>query len=96
MGLNFADFKPKEKVKSEEKVTSQQTSKEEDKIRGVYNELKDLDSSALNKKLREEVANQKKSGQFDYNMLSSSVESMRSFLPEETYRNLQNLLKDIK
>ncbi len=96
MGLNFADFQPKEKEKESSSEVRQQQSQEEEKIRQTYNELKDLDSNALNEKLREEVAKQKSSGQFNYDMLSSSVESMRSFLPQETYLNLQKLLKDLK
>ena len=96
MGLNFADFQPKEKEKKVAEEAREKQGADEEKIRGVYNELKDLDSSALNKKLQEEVAKQKSSGQFNYEMLSSSVESMRAFLPQETFNNLQNLLKDLK
>lgn len=87
MSRNFADFEYKNEHKSQ---------KSEQDIKSRYNELKDLDRGSLQAKLNEEVAAQKANGTFNYELLQSSLESMRAFLPPENYQNLQRLLESIK
>lgn len=87
MGRNFADFEYKSDRKSQ---------KGEKDINARYEELKNLDRDSLQAKLNEEVAAQKANGTFNYELLQSSLESMRTFLPSESYQNLQRLLESIK
>lgn len=87
MGRNFADFEYKNEHKSQ---------KSEQDIKSRYDELKDLDRDSLQAKLNEEVAAQKANGTFNYELLQSSLESMRSFLPPEKFENLKRLLESIK
>lgn len=87
MSRNFADFECKTEHKSQ---------KSEQDIKSRYDELKDLDRDSLQAKLNEEVAAQKANGTFNYELLQSSLESMRAFLPPENYQNLQRLLQSIK
>lgn len=87
MSRNFADFECKTEYKSK---------KCEQDVKARYDELKNLDRDSLQAKLNEEVADQKANGTFNYELLQSSLESMRSFLPPENYQNLQRLLESIK
>lgn len=99
MSKNFSDFtfeKTKSSPKEEPKVNVNETSDQQEKIKQTYDSLKGLDSSELAKKLAEEVGRQKSEGSFDYNLLSQSVESMRAFLPTETYQNLKKLLENLR
>lgn len=99
MSKNFSDFtfeKTKSAPKEKPKVNVNETSDQQEKIKQAYDSLKGLDSSELAKKLAEEVGRQKSEGSFDYNLLSQSVESMRAFLPTETYQNLKNLLENLR
>lgn len=101
MSKNFADFNyqkpqpPKDKgSKNNEKQPA--TNIDEQKIRQAYDNLKDLDSSALASKLAEEVGRQKADSSFDFDLLSQSVEAMRAFLPADTYQNLKKLLENLR
>lgn len=87
MSKDFQNFQFKKHAESQS---------DEEKVKSAYDSLKDLDEATLNKKLESEVARQKQTGQFNYDLLKSSVESMRPFLSCETYDNLKNLLEKIK
>lgn len=71
-------------------------SKDTKDFMNTYNELKDMSSDQLTQKLFQEVASQKASGKFDYDMLNNSVESIRSYLPPETYENIKRILTTLK
>ena len=100
MSKNFADFNyqksqpPKDKGYNNAKQPA--TNIDEQKIMQAYDNLKDLDSSALASKLAEEVGRQKADGSFDFDLLSQSVEAMRAFLPADTYQNLKKLLENLR
>ena len=68
----------------------------EDFIKNAYDEYKNLDEGALEKKLFEEVKKQKESGNFNLPLLESSVESLKPFMDEKSYLNLKNLFDSIK
>lgn len=74
----------------------QQESKDTKNFMDTYNELKDMNSDQLTNKLFQEVASQKASGKFDYNMLNDSVERIRNYLPPETYENIKRILITLK
>ena len=57
-----------------------------------YNQLKDLPQEELSSKLFEEVARQKQAGTFNAAMLYQTIESMKSYMPQETYINMLSLL----
>lgn len=94
MSKNFADFKYTKPAKEQPKPKISQD--EQEQIKKTYDALKDMDSDALAKRLAQEVGKQKSEGNFDYDMLKSSVESMKSFLPLQTYENLKKLLENIR
>lgn len=93
MGKNFADFDYQSHEKFEKKSD---TKFDEQEIKDRYEKLKDLDHDSLQAKLYEEVAMQKANGTFNYELLQSSLESMRTFLPSENYQNLKRLLESIR
>ena len=59
-------------------------------------ELKNLSQDQLMEKLLHEVAKQKKNGSFNYDGLLHTIEGMKEYLPQTTYRNILNLLEQIK
>ena len=89
--MNFSQFT---------KQNLQQDEIKEEKLKGdiksSYDQLKDLNTDQLSKKLFDEVSRQKKNGTFDYEMLISSVESIKHLIPKENYENLKRLLNSIK
>ncbi len=96
MSKNFADFKAERPQSNEKKSAASSTNSAEQDLKKAYDELKDLDSKSLAARLSEEVKRQKNNGTFNYQMLLESVESMRMFMPQESYISLKNLLENIK
>lgn len=97
MSKNFSDFKFEAKTHEFEAKTSKPESKtNQNDLRKNYDELSRLDNDSLSRRLASEVAKRKQEGSFDANMLLSSVESVRAFLPPETYQNLKNLIENLK
>lgn len=96
MSKNFADFKAEKPQSNETAKENTQKPSAEEELKKTYAELKDLDSNSLAARLSEEVKRQKNSGTFNYELLRQSVESMRMFLPQESYISLKNLLENIK
>ena len=89
--MNFSDFSKKE-IKAEKKDREQI----EKDIKASYDELKDLNEDELSKRLYDEVRRQKQDGSFNYDMLESSVESIKHLIPNENYQNLKRILKTLK
>ena len=96
MTKNFADFEYEDKSSKQKKKKQKYENAKEEDLKRAYNELKDLDQNSLAARLAEEVKRQKESGTFNFELLSQSVESMRMFLPQESYLSLKNLLENIK
>lgn len=104
--MNFSDFtKMNMQDKAEKNVNLETNSNKENfakktftetDVRKTYDELKDLNSDQLSERLFNEVAKQKQDGTFNYDMLSNSVDSIKGYLPEETYKNLKDILKTLK
>lgn len=94
MSRNFSDFEfvkiPKEKVE-----TKKESVKEED-LRKAYDEFSLLDENGLQEKLVKEISKRKQEGTLDVNMLLNSVESIKGFLPYETYMNLKQMIENMK
>ncbi len=95
MGKNFCDFKFNEqKINPNEKIDK--STNHEEKLKATYDDLKNLDSDSLSYKLAEEVKKQKEEGTFNFDLIKSSIESMRPFLTNETYINLKQILENLK
>lgn len=95
MGKNFCDFKFNEqKISPNEKIDK--STNHEEKLKATYDDLKNLDSDSLAYKLAEEVKKQKEEGTFNFDLIKSSIESMRPFLTNETYINLKQILENLK
>lgn len=90
--MNFSDFTKQNNQKSN-KTTKSMT--EEDIVR-TYNNLKDLNGDQLSKMLFAEVAKQKDEGTFNYQSLITSIESIKSLIPQNTYENLKKLVESLK
>ena len=90
--MNFSEF-TKQKIHSED--PKQKNLNKDDALK-TYEELKDLNSDQLTKRLFSEVKKQKSEGTFNYDMLSASVESIRPYMSNETYLNLKKLLESLK
>ena len=89
--MSFSQF-TKSSVGREEK--KEEFSQEN--IMREYEELKSMNNDQLTSRLFEEVAKQKRDGTFDFNALSQSVESLKNYIPEETYINLKKLLENLR
>lgn len=61
-----------------------------------YNALKDSSQEELFTRLSQEVLRQKRSGSFDYEALVKAIEKMKAFLPEQTYKNMMQILETMK
>lgn len=93
MSRNFSDFNFKEQPKQEKQSFSGPS---EADLRSAYQEYSSLDPNALQARLASEIAQRKQDGTLDVEMLRSSVESIRAFLPYETYLNLKGLIENLK
>ena len=82
--MRLSEMKGNEKYKGEKSVEEQ------------YNELKDSSQEELFSKLSQEVLSQKRNGTFDYESLVKAIEKMRAFLPEQTYKNMMQILETMK
>ena len=82
-------------IKNDGKRVEQQA-KAEKSVEEQYNELKDSSQEELFQRLSQEVLSQKKNGTFDYNGLVLAIEKMKDFLPEQTYKNMMQVLETLK
>ena len=82
--------------KNEKKETKPESTIYQKDITDQYNELKDASQQELFEKLSQEVLSQKKNGTFDYKALVSAIEKMKDFLPEQTYKNMLQVLEKLK
>lgn len=89
--MNLSDF-TKQGPNKEDKIEKNENAD----IMKTYEELKDMNGDQLSQRLFEEVASQKQNGTFDYDMLSSSVESIKAYLPQETYENIKRILRTLR
>lgn len=94
--MKLSQFSEEMKDKRGQFQQSEQSGGQEEDIRKKYEELKDLSSDDLSKRLFEEVANAKRLGTFDYATLAHSIDNMRAFLPNETYENMKRLLETLR
>lgn len=88
--MKLSEFKNEKKETKPEPTISQKD------ITDQYNELKDASQQELFEKLSQEVLSQKKNGTFDYKALVSAIEKMKDFLPEQTYKNMLQVLENLK
>ena len=70
--------------------------KELENIEQKYEQLKNHSSSELMQLLAKEVASQKEQGAFDYDGLIASVEKMKDYLPQATYKNMIEVIKSFR
>jgi len=83
-------------MKLSDYIKSKPEEKPEEKVQATYEELKNLSNDELTSRLYNEVAKQKSNGTFDYNMLNNSVESIKGYIPTETYENIKRMLESLK
>lgn len=67
-----------------------------DDLMGQYEKLKDLPKDQLSQMLLEEVARQKREGVFDYQKLNEMLESMKAFIPPDSYENIKRILESFR
>ena len=99
MSKNFLDFKFEQKqsfVQKEKETKQNNKTFSQDDLKKSYDEFSKLDNGSLSARLAQEVKKRKDEGSFDAEMLIRSVESVRAFLPDETYQNLKNLIENLK
>ncbi len=99
MSKNFSDFKFEQKqsfVQKEKETKQNNKTFSQDDLKKSYDEFSKLDNDSLSARLAQEVKKRKDEGSFDAEMLIRSVESVRAFLPDETYQNLKNLIENLK
>ncbi len=70
--------------------------KSEENIESSYEKLQGMSQDQLMNELFSTVKEQKGNGSFDFNALKSGVESMKGYMDEQTYENINNLLKGLK
>ena len=88
------NYQNKNNNKNVEKNNYDQDKKED--LLNKYNNIKDMSQQELMEELLKEVHAQKSTGQFDYDSLEKSVESLGYYLSEDQKNNLKFLLNKIK
>ncbi len=81
------------------RTTSQNAEKknfDQTQIKEKFDLYKNMSKEELNSQLFSEVARQKMQGTFDYNALYNMVESIKSGLSHEQYKNIMGLLESLK
>lgn len=84
---------------SEMPKNHQQTKIDDEKHNNLnksYDELKDLSSDELFDRLAKEIQKQKTNGTFDYDGLKKSIDSIKIYLPNQTYENMLRIIKSLK
>lgn len=85
----LSEFEFKNQNRKEERVN-------EKDLRNRFDTYKDMSKEELNSQLFSEVARQKASGSFDYEKLSTMVESLRGAISEQDYNNIKRILESLK
>ncbi len=79
------------------KISATHSSKPSKKdINKAYDELKDLSSEELFDRLAKEIQSQKSNGSFDYDALKRSIETIKTYLPQQTYENMIRIIESLK
>ena len=87
--FDYADTAIEDNEKTETKVN-------EEFVRNKVSEYSKMSQSEMLSKLLGEVENAKRNGAYDYEKISSSIESVRQYLTPEQQKNLELLLKRIR
>ena len=90
MKSTLSDFSKVELNKNKENTTTGKIVHEQ------YDKIKNLSQSEASSMLMNEVFRQKQNGTFDFEGLSRQVESLKGYLPEKDYQNLQRMLASLK
>ena len=78
----------------EQKANKQQ--KNNESIEDMYEKYKDFSQSQLMDELSKQVAKQKKEGNFDFEKIMNSVNSIMPYLNDEQKQNIIMLLNNLK
>lgn len=67
-----------------------------DKLQEKFDTYKDMSKDQLSGELYNEAKRQKQEGTFDYEKLSSMVESLKGALDEKSYENVKRILESLR
>ena len=81
--------------KTETKNTASASMKNKS-VQDSFNELQGCSSDELMSRLVNEIQTQKNMGVFDYDLLRSSIEKIRAYLPKENYENMIKIIDGLK
>ena len=81
---------------SEFKSRAKSQTVDESQIKQKYDEFKNMSQDQLNQTLLNEVAKQKRNGNFDYQALSSMIDSLQGVLPASDFQNIKRLLESLR
>lgn len=93
--MKLSEFSKKTNLAQEEQQ-KKNFSGNQKTINEAYNELKDCSSNELMQKLAKEIQTQKRNGSFNYEAIISSIEKMKPYLPEQTYKNMIRIIDGLK
>lgn len=68
----------------------------QDDVLKQYENIKNMSQSEAQNQLFNEVLKQKQNGTFNFEGLANQVESLKGYLPEKDYINLQKLLESLR
>ena len=68
----------------------------EQDIRAQYDTYTNMAQTQPNRELLSEVARQKAQGKFDYQKLSSMVDSLQGMLSQQDFNNIKRILESLK
>lgn len=66
------------------------------KIEEEYDEFKGMSKDQLYARLVQEIKAQKSAGTFDYDGLYQTIQMMKAYLPEQTYKNILTTLEEFR
>ena len=95
--MKLSDMKRTETKNTSTSATSSSSSKNSNKgVQEAYDELKNCSQDELMARLVGEIQQQKNMGVFDYDLLRSSIEKIKVYLPKENYENMIKIIDGLK
>ena len=81
-------------LKKENDIKKTNISQED--VYNEYDKIKNMSQAEAQSQLFSEVLRQKQNGTFNFEALSNQVESLRGYLPEKDFQNLQRMLENLR
>lgn len=86
----------KKEAKAKEKLESKTSNANEEELTKLYNDMKDMSEDDLMKRLADNIKEQKKRGDFDYDGLLNTLYSFKGLIPEENFDRMIRIIDELQ